>query len=84
MPVRSLNSSVLRWPDGEDVLAAARQWAKQLAERVPTVLAVGCFGHFVAGKLERQSERLTHHLLVIDHKHTSHPMPPASTALYRM
>ena len=49
MPVRSLSSSVLRWPDGRTVLAAARQWARDLADRAPDVLAVGCFGSYARG-----------------------------------
>ena len=49
MPVRSLDSSVLRWPDPKTVLAAARQWARRLAEREPDVLAVGCFGSYARG-----------------------------------
>ena len=49
MPVRSLSSSVHRWPDAGAVVAAARQWARRLAEAVPGVLAVGCFGSYARG-----------------------------------
>ena len=49
MPVRSLNSSVHRWPDAEQVLAAARVWAGRLAEHVPGLIAVGCFGSYARG-----------------------------------
>lgn len=49
MPVRSLNSSVHRWPDGEAVLAAAREWAERLAGHAEDVLAVGCFGSYARG-----------------------------------
>ena len=50
MPVRLLNSSVHRWPEAEAVLAAASGWAKELARRVPSVLAVGCFGSYARGE----------------------------------
>ncbi|MGB2824935.1 MAG: nucleotidyltransferase domain-containing protein [Phycisphaerae bacterium] len=49
MPVRSLSSSVLRWPDPRTVIAAARQWARRLADCAPDVLAVGCFGSYARG-----------------------------------
>jgi predicted nucleotidyltransferase len=44
-----LNSSVHRWPDGEAVLAAAREWAERLAAHAKDVLAVGCFGSYARG-----------------------------------
>ena len=46
MPVRSLSSSVLRWPSPEAVLAAALKWAERLASADPAVVAVGCFGSY--------------------------------------
>jgi len=49
MPTRSLNSSVLRWPDGDQVLAAAARWADRLYRHVPGVVAVGCFGSYARG-----------------------------------
>jgi hypothetical protein len=49
MPVRSLNSSVMRWPSRETVLAAARAWAERLASAEPSVVAVGCFGSYARG-----------------------------------
>lgn len=49
MPVRSSDSSVLRWPDREVVLAAARQWAvRSRAEHAETE-AIGCFGSYARG-----------------------------------
>ncbi len=49
MPVRSLHSSVLRWPDRETVVAAAQAWAaRQFAER-PDVDRVGYFGSYATG-----------------------------------
>ncbi len=49
MPVRSLRSSVLVWPDARRVRAALDEWAGQLRTRHPEVVAVGCFGSYVRG-----------------------------------
>lgn len=46
MPVRSLNSSVLKWPDAETVDRAAREWAAALAAEDPAVVAVGYLGSY--------------------------------------
>ncbi len=49
MPVRSLSSSVLRWPDAADVDEAVRQWARRVAALHPDVLRVGYFGSYGRG-----------------------------------
>lgn len=49
MPVRSLRSSVLKWPERETVLAAARLWAIEQPRRHPQLLAVGCYGSYARG-----------------------------------
>jgi predicted nucleotidyltransferase len=49
MPLRSLRSSVLKWPDRETVLAAARAWATLEAGKHPEALAIGCFGSYARG-----------------------------------
>ena len=49
MPVRSLHSSVLKWPERETVLTAARLWAIEQPRRQPQLLAVGCFGSYARG-----------------------------------
>lgn len=49
MPVRSLTSSVLRWPDRQAVEAAARSWAAGVVEAGHQVLAVGYFGSYARG-----------------------------------
>jgi predicted nucleotidyltransferase len=46
MPVRSLNSPVLKWPRAEEVLAAAQEWARRVAAAEPDVRAIGCFGSY--------------------------------------
>lgn len=49
MPTRSLNSSVLRWPDAASVDAAARAWAQRVAEAHPDVIKIGYFGSYARG-----------------------------------
>jgi uncharacterized protein len=48
MPVRSLHSSVLRWPDRDAVDRAARIWAQMLMAD-SNVLAAGYFGSYARG-----------------------------------
>ena len=49
MPVRSLSSRVLKWPDRASVLDAAAAWARELYARDADVLQVGCFGSYARG-----------------------------------
>lgn len=49
MPVRSLNSSVLKWPDIETVHQAVRAWARRLVDEKPRVRRVGYFGSYARG-----------------------------------
>lgn len=49
MPVRSLNSSIMRWPSREVVDAAIRQWARTNVEGNPAVVAMGYFGSYARG-----------------------------------
>ncbi|MBN2559526.1 MAG: nucleotidyltransferase domain-containing protein [Phycisphaerae bacterium] len=49
MPVRSLNSSVLKWPDAQAVDAALRAWALNAAAQRPDVLRIGCIGSYARG-----------------------------------
>lgn len=46
MPVRSLNSSVMKWPSRETVEAALRQWANAATVQNPAIAAVGYFGSY--------------------------------------
>ncbi len=46
MPVRSLNSSVLKWPDAQTVVSAFEDWAKQIMKSNNNVLQVGYFGSY--------------------------------------
>lgn len=49
MPVRSLASSVLRWPDRDEVDRAIRAWAADLAAAHASVTRVGYFGSYARG-----------------------------------
>lgn len=49
MPVRSLSSSVFKWPDAATVLSAVSQWAGQIAQHDPIILKIGCFGSYARG-----------------------------------
>mgnify|MGYP001575289187 CR=1 FL=1 len=49
MPVRSSGSSLLRWPDREEVHAAVVRWAQDLAESRSELLRAGYFGSYARG-----------------------------------
>lgn len=49
MPVRSLNSSVFKWPELEIVVRAVRSWADQLASRHRDVTRIAYFGSYARG-----------------------------------
>ena len=49
MPVRSLNSSVLKWPDAKTVGQAVRRWANTLLQERPDITQVGYFGSYARG-----------------------------------
>ncbi|MBM4049454.1 MAG: nucleotidyltransferase domain-containing protein [Planctomycetes bacterium] len=49
MPVRSLSSSVFKWPDARTVDHAVRAWAKAQAERRSDILRIGYLGSYARG-----------------------------------
>ncbi len=49
MPVRSLHSSVLTWPDARNVDQAVRRWAERVVTVHPEVIRVGYFGSYARG-----------------------------------
>ena len=49
MPVRSLNSSVIKWPDGDSVKNALKAWAFEVRHDFPDVVWVGYFGSYARG-----------------------------------
>lgn len=49
MPVRSLTPSRLRWPNPEQVIAAAAAWAVAQRVRSPSLQRVGLFGSYGRG-----------------------------------
>jgi predicted nucleotidyltransferase len=50
MPVRSLNSSVLRWPDAQIVDRAVRAWVESNIKERQDILEIGYFGSYAQGK----------------------------------
>lgn len=49
MPVRSLSSSVLKWPDERTVRRALADWTEAAVSRRDDVLRVGYFGSYARG-----------------------------------
>ena len=49
MPVRSLRSSVLKWPDLDAVDRAARRWADTESHARPELRRLGYFGSYATG-----------------------------------
>jgi len=49
MPVRSLNSSVLRWADAKTVDTAVRLWVREAVKNRQDVLKIGYFGSYARG-----------------------------------
>jgi uncharacterized protein len=49
MPVRSLNSSVFKWPNRNQVDRAVREWARDEVGRHPGVIGLGYFGSYARG-----------------------------------
>lgn len=49
MPVRSLNSSVLKWPDQTTLDKAVRLWSVEQGQRRPGLKKLGYFGSYARG-----------------------------------
>ena len=49
MPVRSLNTPVLKWPDKNTVDQAVRSWSIEQALRRPELKRIGYFGSYARG-----------------------------------
>lgn len=49
MPVKSLNSSVFKWPDKQTVDQAVRVWAQRLGSEHPGILGIAYFGSYARG-----------------------------------
>lgn len=50
MPVRSLNSSVIKWPDLKAVSEAVVRWAKEEVPKHPELIRLGYFGSYARGE----------------------------------
>lgn len=46
MPVRSLRSSIWRWPSRDEVDAAFRQWVSEHEQELEGAIAIGYFGSY--------------------------------------
>lgn len=49
MPVRSLHSSVTRWPSRAETFESFKAWAKEQFRRRADITRIGCFGSIVKG-----------------------------------
>ncbi|MBM3790829.1 MAG: nucleotidyltransferase domain-containing protein [Acidobacteria bacterium] len=49
MPVRSLSSPVLKWPDAHSVRKALGDWAERIAASRPGIVRIGYFGSYARG-----------------------------------
>lgn len=49
MPVRSLNSSVFKWPDRGSVDRAVRDWAEKIVNARDGIIRLGYFGSYARG-----------------------------------
>jgi uncharacterized protein len=49
MPVRSLSSSVLKWPNKQSVDSAVRSWAEKVSQERKDVQKIGYFGSYARG-----------------------------------
>lgn len=49
MPLRSLNSSILKWPDQKSVDQAVRSWSAAQANHRPALKRLGYFGSYARG-----------------------------------
>lgn len=49
MPVRSLNTPVLKWPDLKKVDRAVRAWSAEQGRRLPELKLLGYFGSYARG-----------------------------------
>jgi uncharacterized protein len=76
MPVRSLNSPLLRWPDRQTVLDSARAWAAHAGATVPEVLKIGVFGSYSRGDWGVGSDLDL--LAVVQHSDTAPDQRPAA------
>jgi len=49
MPVRSLSSSILKWPDAQTVDRVIRRWANEVGQHQEDIQKIGYFGSYARG-----------------------------------
>jgi len=91
MPVRSLSSAILRWPDRKRVIASARKWARKVRKKHPEILRIGIVGSCARGdwgvgsdldiviEVSESNEPFGHRLLNLD---TSEIPVPTGVLVY--
>ena len=50
MPVKSIHSALLKWPDSETTLKKARSWAEALGRGNSLIAGIRCFGSIADGR----------------------------------
>lgn len=67
MPVRSLHSSVFKWPNEQDVDRAIRQWAAEIGQHHTDIRQIGYTGSYARGDWGVGSDLDV--LIVVDESH---------------
>ena len=49
MPVRSLNSSILKWPNREKVEEELKKWIEEITQKRKDIIRIGYFGSYARG-----------------------------------
>ena len=49
MPVRSLNSSIIKWPSDKQVIFSLEKWVKDILQVIEDIIQIGYFGSYAQG-----------------------------------
>ena len=49
MPVRSLNSSIIKWPSDKQVIFSLEKWVKDILQVNEDIIQIGYFGSYAQG-----------------------------------
>lgn len=72
MPVRSLTSPVLKWPEPQKVLQALKHWVETLVKTQSDIVQIGYFGSYARGDWGVGSDLDI--ILVVDRENTPFEM----------
>ena len=56
MPVRSLNSSILKWPNREKVEEELKKWIEEITQKRKDIIRIGYFGSYARGDMTEDSD----------------------------